>query len=134
MPRPKSKINNKPSEYIEENFLKDSPEGLPPMDEDRIAPQIVVSRHIPKMEKVIFLNGRDPGETLYFHFASATHPLKIYTLYHGQEVDLPVEVIKNLEECNTKNYGYKVGRSGHPECYVKSVNYIFTCKPVRKAA
>jgi hypothetical protein len=126
MARPKSKLNDQKSEFIEENVLKENPEGLP--DETGI----VLHKHIPKMERIVFLNGRDPGYPLDFHYHSKTHPLKSYTLYHGHEHDLPMEVIDHLENCAERQYGYTTGPDGHPKMYVKSLKYIFQCKRVNR--
>lgn len=128
MARPRSILNDRKSEVIEANVLQENPEGLP--DESGI----VLSRFIPKMKKIQFLNGRDPGEALFFHYHSKTHPLKHYTLYHGQEHDLPEEIIAHLENCAEAQYGYRQGRDGHPEMYTKSHKYIFQCKTVRNVA
>jgi hypothetical protein len=135
MSRLKSQLNNASKEVIEKNILLQNPEGLP--TEVKGLPDevtgIVISKEIPKMKKVVFLNGRDPGETLYFHYHSKTHPLKQYTLYHGQEHELPVEVIEHLESCGESIYAYRTGRDGHPEMYRKSMKYIFQFKSSKVA-
>lgn len=128
--KPKSKLNEVSSQKIEENILKENPEGLPDSN-------IVIAKQIPKEQplvKFIFLNGRDPGVALHFHYSSATCPLKQYTLFHGREHELPQEIIDHLESCGEAQYGYRTGPEGHPEIYVKSHKYIFQCKPVRKTA
>lgn len=132
MVRTKSKLNNKPPEYIEENILKVNPEGLPPCATVPEDGGIVLSQHIPEMRKVQFINGRDPGYPLDFHYHSKSHPLKHYTLYHGKEHDLPVEIIEHLESCAERQYGYRQGVNGHPEMYVKGLKYNFRCQNVRK--
>jgi hypothetical protein len=86
------------------------------------------------MVKFTFLNGRDPGVALQFHYHSGTCPLKQYTLYHGHEHELPQEIIDHLENCAEPNYGYKPGLDGHPQVFVKGKKYIFQCKPVKKVA
>lgn len=130
----RSKLNDKPQEYIEQNILMESPEGLPPCPTVPLEGEIVIARTIPVMKRIIFINGRDPGQELMFHYHSKTHPLKHYTLFHGAEYDLPVEIIEHLENCAEKQYAYKPGPNGHPEMYVKSLKYIFQCKAVRRAA
>ena len=134
MAGPSQKLNNAKSEVIHENILKENPEGLPeakgPADESGL----VVTPYVPEMRRVQFINGRDPGQELMFHYHSKTHPLKHYTLFHGKEYDLPVEIIEHLENCSEKVYGYRAGQSGHPEMYTKSYKYIFSCKAVRKVA
>jgi hypothetical protein len=130
MAKTQSKLNNANSEKIEENVLQENPEGLPEVN------NIVIAKTIPPKEekkRVIFLNGRDPGIALEFHYHSATHPLERFTLYHGLEVDLPVEIIEHLESCGEHIYGYRPGPEGHPQMYTKSMKYIFSCKPVNSA-
>ena len=134
MARTRSKLNDKPEEYIEQNILKESPEGLPPLSSVPAEGEIVVAHYIPEMRRVQFINGRDPGQELMFHYHSKTHPLKHYTLFHGKEYDLPTEIIDHLENCAEKQYGYRTGQSGHPEMYTKSLKYIFRCQNVRKSA
>lgn len=128
MARPKSKLNEASAEVIEKNLLVENPEDVPAIN------GIVLSTYIPEMRKIEFLNGRDPGHELMFHYSSKTHPLKHYTLFHGQQYDLAVEVIDHLESCCERVYAYRVGQGGHPEMYVKSLKYIFQCKNVKKAA
>ncbi len=135
MARPQSKFKNASGEVIEQNLLQENPEGLPTLGSS--SPQegeIVIARHIPEFRRIQFINGRDPGQELMFHYHSKTHPLKHYTLYHGKEYDLPVEIIEHLENCAEKQYGYRQGPNGHPEMYTKSLKYIFRCQNVRRAA
>jgi hypothetical protein len=132
MARPKSKLNNKPAEYIEQNILEENPEGLPPCATVPEIGEVIVAKNIPEMRKVQFINSRDPGYPLEFHYHSSTHPLKHYTLYHGKEYDLSVEVIEHLENCAERQYGYRQGPNGHPEMYVKGFKYNFRCQNVRK--
>ena len=132
MARPKKELTEEQKEYIEKNFLSDSPEGLNPLNNAPI-PEVVVKPQV-EMRRVIFLNNRDPGQELMFHYHSKTHYLKHYTLFHGKEYDLPVEIIEHLDNCAEKQYGYKPGPNGHPEMYVKSLKYIFRCQNVKRAA
>lgn len=134
MAKAKSKLNSKGKEYIEANFLSDSPEGLAPCPTVPEPEQVVVAEYIPEMRRIQFINGRDPGYPLDFHYHSKTHPLKHYTLYHGQEYDLTTEIIEHLESCAERQYGYRQGPNGHPEHYVKGLKYNFRCQNVRKAA
>jgi hypothetical protein len=134
MARPRKNLNEHPPEYIAENHLKEDPEGLPPCESMSNEGKIVIAKYVPEMRKVQFVNGRDPGQELMFHYHSKTHPLKHYTLYHGKEYDLPVEIIEHLENCAERQYGYRQGPNGHPEMYVKGYKYIFQCKSVKKAA
>lgn len=134
MARTRSRLNDKPAEYIEENILKEEPEGLPSNPTVPQEGQVVYSAVMPEMRRIQFLNGRDPGQELMFHYHTKTHPLKHYTLFHGKEYDLPVEIIEHLESCAEKQYAYRPGPGGHPEMYVKSLKYIFRCQNVRRAA
>ena len=133
-PRRIRRINDAKSEVIAENVLQENPVGLPPIDYDQTE-KIVTVKTIPEYREVVFLNGRDPGYPLDFHYASKTHPLKIYKLLHGQTYKLPVEIIEHLESCNEPVYAYRKGLDGHPEMYVLSRKYIFQMRNVpRKAA
>lgn len=131
-PRRQSKFKDASSEVIAENVLQENPEGLPPVDHN-IVEKIVVMKHVPKYKIATFLNGRDPGVALHFHYSSKTHPLKHYTLYHGMEHKLPAEVIDWLESCNEPQYAYAPGQSGHPESFIASRKYIFQFRNVKEA-
>lgn len=129
MSKIQNKMNDSSSEFIQENILKENPEGLPESN-------LIIAKAIPpspKMRRVTFLNGRDPGVPLEFHYHSATHPLKHYKLYHGKDVELPEEVIAHLENCSESVYGYRKDQEGKPEMFVKTLKYIFTCKTPRAA-
>lgn len=136
MAKPKKlspKLNEMKKEIIEKNFLAEEIEEIP------TEVKVVVSREVPKYEKIIFQNNRDPGCTLYFHYASKTHPLKHYTLAHGFQYDLPVEVIKHLEgenatdpySCHSRLYGSRQTEQGGYEPYVNGYKSYFQCKAVR---
>lgn len=128
------RLNDAKSEVIAENILKQDPEGLQ-KTEDVQLDQVVITKQIPEYRTVVFLNGRDPGYPLDFHYASATHPLKLYKLLHGHEYKLPVEIIEHLESCNEPQYAYRRGLDGHPEMYIVSRKYIFQLRnPPKKAA
>ena len=134
MARTPRALNEAKAEVIAENVLQENPEGLPPVDIDMLD-KVVVANQIPKYRKIVFINGRDPGYPLDFHYSSKTHPLKIYKLLHGQEYDLPEEIIEHLESCNEPVYAYRKGRDGHPEMFIESRKYIFQCRnPQRKTA
>lgn len=134
MAKPK-RLNDANSEVIENNILKENPEGFDPVEEPD---PVVISREIPKMETIIFTNNRDPGLPLEFHYHSATHPLKHYKLLHGHQYTLPLEVVRHLEgdnpscpqSCSEAQYGYRRGADGHPEMYVKSYKNNYMCKRV----
>jgi hypothetical protein len=84
------------------------------------------------------MNMRDPGETLYFHYASKTHPIKHYELIHGEERDLPNEIVRHLEgenptdmyACHERTYGRKVLADGRSTCFVNGYKPYFQCKRV----
>ena len=131
-PRRMQKLNNAKSEVIAENVLQENPEGLPPIDYSSTS-KVVIAKHVPVYKKGVFLNGRDPGVALHFHYSSKTHPLKHYTLFHGMEHSLPQEIIDWLESCAECNYAYRKGEGGLPEQYVVSKNYIFQFRNVKAA-
>jgi hypothetical protein len=135
MARPKNNLNSKSSEYIEENFLSPTPEGLETRATVPHDGELVVSGYIPEMRKVQFVNGRDPGQELMFHYHSETHPLKHYTLFHGKEYTLPVEIIEHLENCSIPVYAYRTSpESGLPEMFTKSQKYLYQLKSVKQRA
>lgn len=127
------KLNDQPKEVIEKNFLEEVPEAIYANE------KVVIANEIPKMERVLFQNNRDPGAALYFHYCSGTHPLKHYTLVHGQEYDLPVEVIKLLEgqragdpyTCHSRLYSERRNLEGNPETYVSGYKPYFQLRTVR---
>lgn len=124
------RLNDASSKVISEEILKENPKGLP--DESGI----VIAKEIPEFRRVIFVNQRDPGYPLEFHYASKNHPLKQYKLLDGHEYNLQVEVINHLESCAERMYGYRKGADGHPEMFVRGLKYIFTFRnpPQTKAA
>lgn len=126
--RPMRRLNTAPSKVIAEEILKENPEGLP--DEA----QVVIATKMPEYREVQFINGRDTGQTLYFHYSSATHPLKHYTLVHGQNYNLPVEIIEHLESCREPVYSYRRNIEGHQEHFISSFKYIFQCRNVPRRA
>lgn len=127
------RLNDAKSEVIAENVLKENPEGLPPVDHAKIE-KVVVAQHIPEYRDIVFLNGRDPGYPLDFHYSSKTHPLKIYKLIHGSQYKLPLEVIEHLESRSEPVYGYRKGMDGHPEMYILSRKFFFQCRNAPRAA
>ncbi len=132
MAKPKN-LNHKGSEYIEENLFKENPEGLSTGGTVPEEGEVVIVSSMPKVKKVRFLNGRDPGFPLEFHYHSKTHPLKHYVLYDGKEYDLTEEIIEHLESRSINEYAYRTGVNGLPEMYTKSFKYLFRCQPVRNA-
>lgn len=116
----------------EEDFLKDDSQ----LDANE---KVVVVNHVPEYRKIIFINNRDPGQTLYFHYKSKTHPLKHYTLAHGLEYNLPLEIIQHLEgqndtdpySCHERQYGTRKNYEGLPENYVASYKPYYQCRTAR---
>ena len=90
--------------------------------------EVVVAVEIPRVEKIIFRNQRDPGHPLEFHYASGTHPFKMYKLIDGHEYTLPYEVIKNLERCRENIEKYRRNEQGVPEIYVAGYKTHFVCE------
>lgn len=134
----KPRLNDCSKATIDQNFLEEQPE-IPVNEKVHVHS---ASQPIPKMETIVFMNNRDPGVTLHFHYASATHPLRLYDLVHGQQYTLPVEVIKHLEgqnewdqwACHQRLYGKRVKQDGTTEPYVNGYKSYFQCKSVRAAA
>jgi len=120
-----------PVEELQENHLAG------PADEpmEKIAAelkenQVVVMTQVPNFEKITFRNQRDPGHVLEFHYASKTHPFKMYKLTDGAQYDLPTEVIKNLESCRENIEKYRKGPDGLPQIYVAGYKTHFVCERV----
>ena len=91
--------------------------------------QVVIVHEIPRHEKVVFRNQRDPGYPLEFHYSCKTHPFKQYKLIDGQTYNLPVEVIRNLESCRENIEKYrKSEHSGLPEIYIAGYKTHFVCE------
>ncbi len=118
-----------PVEQLQEQHLNG------PADEpiDQIAKelkeeQVVITNEMPKFERVVFRNQRDPGHPLEFHYASKTHPFKMYKLIDGEKYDLPVEVIRNLEGCRENVEKYRRSSAGIPEIYVAGYKTHFVCE------
>lgn len=132
-PQRMQRLNDAKSEVIAENVFKENPDGLEKSD-DILSEKVAVYNTIPNFRKIIFLNGRDPGYPLDFHYSSATHPLKIYKLLHGKEYELPEEIISHLEQCAEPQYAKRIGVHGYEETFVVSKKYIFQCRNAPKKA
>ena len=134
----KPRLNDCTGETIEKNFLTEDMD-IPVNEQVVIHP---AAMPIPKFEKIVFMNNRDPGVTLHFHYHSKTHPLRHYDLIHGQTYDLPVEVIQHLEgqrefdpwACHSRLYGQRKKSDGTTETYINGYKSYFQCKTVRAAA
>lgn len=92
--------------------------------------KVVVVNEMPKVERIVFRNQRDPGHTLSFHYASASHPFKQYHLIDGHEYPLPIEVIRNLEQCRENIEKYRRNSEGLPQVYVAGYKNHFVCERV----
>ena len=131
----KNTLGDCSKEIVEKNFLLEDPD----MSQIPTTQKVVVAQEVPKTQKIIFTNNRDPGCTLYFHYASKTHPLLHYTLMHGQEHELPIEVINHLEgqtrgdpyACHRRLYGKRMRADGVTEVFENGYVPYFRCQPVR---
>jgi hypothetical protein len=90
--------------------------------------QVVVTSEVPVFEEIVFRNQRDPGYPLEFHYASKTHPFKQYKLIDGHTYNLPLEVIKNLQECRENIHKYRRNSEGVPEIYIAGYKTHFVCE------
>lgn len=133
MARPQKRLGDSKEEIVNKEILKENPEGYESTHD--LETKIVIATHVPEMRRVVFINNRDPGYPLDFHYSSKTHPLKIYRLFHGYEHELPVEVIEHLESCTEPQYGWRKDQFGKNEQYINGRKYIFQFRnPARKAA
>ncbi len=92
--------------------------------------EVVLTTGKPDYENVVFRNQRDPGHVLTFHYASATHPFKMYNLIDGKEYPLPREVIRNLEQSRENKEAYRKNSEGLPEVYIAGYKSNFVCERV----
>ena len=132
----KTNIGQSKSEVVQEEILKQNPEGLPEASADFVSPdsEIVISNVIPPHRRVIFVNNRDPGYPLEFRYHSKACPLKAYTLFHGQEVDLPEEIITHLEGLGEMQYGDRIGPGGRHERFVSGKKFYYQLRNAPKKA
>ena len=120
-----------PVEHLQENHLAGpADESIDEVAEALKENQVVVVNEMPRVEKVVFRNQRDPGHVLEFHYSSKTHPFKQYKLVDGQQYDLPIEVIKNLEQCRENIEKYRRNSEGIPEIYIAGYKTHFVCERV----
>jgi hypothetical protein len=124
--KPEKKI---PVERLQEEYLSGpADEPIDKVAEELKENQVVVINEIPKFESIIFRNQRDPGHVLEFHYSSKTHPFKQYKLIDGHKYDLPLEVIKNLEQCRENIEKYRRNADGVPEIYIAGYKTHFVCE------
>lgn len=116
-------------EVLQENYLAGpADEPLSVVAKELKDGEVVAVQEIPRMDTVVFRNQRDPGHMLEFHYASGTHPFKMYKLIDGNTYTLPVEVIKNLESCRENVEKYRKNSEGVPEVYVAGYKTHFVCE------
>jgi len=118
-----------PVEKLQEEHLSGpADESLEQVSRELQEEQVVVVKEMPRLEKVIFRNQRDPGHVLEFHYASKTHPFKQYKLIDGKEYSLPWEVIRNLESCRENIEKYRRNAEGIPQVYIAGYKTHFVCE------
>ena len=118
-----------PVEKLQEDHLSGpAQEPIEEIAREMKEEMIVVATEMPKYEKVIFRNQRDPGHPLEFHYASKSHPFKMYKLIDGETYDLPVEVIRNLEGCRENVEKYRRNADGLPQIYIAGYKTHFVCE------
>ena len=124
--KPEKKIS---VEKLQENHLSGpADESIEQVAEELKENKVVVVNEIPKVERVTFRNQRDPGHVLEFHYSSKSHPFKQYKLIDGEQYNLPVEVIKNLEQCRENIEKYRRNKDGLPEIYIAGYKTHFVCE------
>lgn len=124
-------------ETVDRNFLSEQPD----IDVNKVVHPHSASMPVPTFSEIVFMNNRDPGITLHFHYASKTHPLRHYDLVHGQTYRLQDEVIRHLEgtneqdmwSCHKRLYGRRMKSDGVTETFVNGYTPYFQCKHLRAA-
>lgn len=120
-----------PVEELQQTHLTGpADESLEEVQEALQVDKVVSTNEMPRFEKIVFRNQRDPGHTLEFHHASKNHPFKQYKLIDGHEYTLPVEVIRSLEGCRENIEKYRRNADGIPEIYVAGYKSHFVCERV----
>lgn len=118
-----------PVEKLQENHLAG------PADEsvEQVAVELQVDKvvpvsEMPRAERVVFRNQKDPGYPLEFHYASKTHPFKQYKLIDGHTYTLPTEVVRNLESCRENIEKYRRNEEGLPQIYIAGYKTYYVCE------
>lgn len=124
----KKPIRKVPIEKLQEDHLLGPAQESISEIANKMLGKVEVTEHVPELEKIIFRNQRDPGYPLDFHYASKTHPFKMYTLIDGKEYTLPKEVIRNLEGCKEHVHKYRRNIDGIPEIYNAGFKQHFVCE------
>lgn len=133
MAKKKLTLGDQPEKKVTQEFLNDSPEGFP----DAAQVNVVVAEHVPEYEDVVFVNQRDPGVMLEFHYKSKTHPMHHYKLMDGETYKLTKEVIDHLQSCSIPIYGKEIMERGVFSRPVISRKYFYSFrnpKTFRKSA
>jgi hypothetical protein len=119
-----------PVDQLQESYLAGpADEPIEEVAKEMLENQVVVAVEKPHLEKIVFRNQRDPGHPLEFHYASKSHPFKMYKLIDGQEYTLPFEVIRNLEGCRENIHKYRRNEAnGLPEVYIAGYKTHFVCE------
>jgi hypothetical protein len=124
--RPERKI---PVDTLREEHLKGpADEGQEAAAKALGVDEVVVVDNLPAMDWIIFRNQRDPGHVLEFHYSSKQCPFKQYKLVDGQKYHLPVEVIRNLEQCRENIEKYRRNSEGLPQIYVAGYKSHYVCE------
>lgn len=121
----------KSKEEIEKQLLKEHREEEALLDVV-VEEKIVVSTKMPEYRRVVFVNQRDPGVMMSFHYKSKTHALKHYDLVPGVEYDLPVEVIEHVENCGYPLYGKEEMINGMQKRPVIGYKYHFAFRSPKR--
>lgn len=127
-------LGDEASKKVTEEFLKENPEGLP--DAPKLE-KVVVAKFIPEMEEVVFVNQRDPGVMLEFHYKSKTYPIQHFKLMDGETYKLAKEIIDHLQSCSIPIYGKEIMDQGICKRPIVGHKYMYSFrnpKTFRRAA
>lgn len=131
MARKKQTLGDESAKKVTEEFLKETPEGFP----DETLEKVVVTAHVPEYQEVVFVNQRDPGVMLEFHYKTKTYPLQHFKLMDGECYKLAKEIIDHLQSCSIPIYGKETMDKGVCERPVIGHKYMYSFrnpKSVRK--
>ena len=119
-----------PVERLQEQHLSGpaTEESIDEIRDELGVDHVVPVKEMPRMEKIIFRNQRDPGHPLEFHAHTKEHPYKNYKLIDGHEYLLPYDVVKNLESCRENIEKFRRNSEGLPEIYVAGYKTHFVCE------
>lgn len=65
----------------------------------------------PKVKTYEFYNLEEPGLSIKFPYGPSTN-IKKYHLFHGGKHDLPEEVVRHVESCQTPMWAYRPDGNG----------------------